>query len=507
MKRILILFLLTTTLARGQGYNHQWLLGNNPFVGFPNGRAYFDLNSSSFVSEFRKMSFKGTEANIGDASGNLLISSNGVWIANANGDTMVNGNGLNPSLYTTNWPNGMPVGHINMLLPLPEDSLKYVLFHKTLWASFAPALSGFYKTMIDLSLDNGLGAVVTKNDTLLSDSLSWGIGACKHANGQDWWVVVMKDNNPLLYTFLLTPTGIDTMFIQPTGFFANRWGNVSSLVFTPEGHKLIYCTSIDQGPGGSAPNGTVLLFDFDRCSGIISNMISTEVSQSNYLWGLAFSASGKYAYACSSTNIFQIDIDNLNVDTVATYDGFISPVGFTCCATTFFNMYLAANGKIYVTSGSSVQHIHEINYPDSAGLACDVQQHAIDLVDYLHLRAVPNHPNYYLGCDTTSGCPCLTTGLGEINNHDFKFSVAPNPNDGNFNIIYLLPHPSAGSETGKGKLEIYDVNGRRVYEMNLPQWSTMQEINLPEFVTSGLYNCVITSGGLRVGRKIAVIKD
>ncbi|MBK6640573.1 MAG: hypothetical protein IPG39_04730 [Bacteroidetes bacterium] len=99
------------------------------------------------------------------------------------------------------------------------------------------------------------------------------------------------------------------------------------------------------------------------------------------------------------------------------------PRGDPCCATSFWNMYLAANGKIYVTSGSSVQHLTVINYPDSAGLACDVQQHAIDLVDYLHLRSVPNHPNYYLGCDTTLGCPCLTTGIEEHISHDFQFNV------------------------------------------------------------------------------------
>ncbi|MBL0340261.1 MAG: hypothetical protein IPP71_04655 [Bacteroidetes bacterium] len=260
----------------------------------------------------------------------------------------------------------------------------------------------------------------------MSDSLSWELVHVNMPMAEIGGVVLMRDNNPELYTYLLTPMGIDTLFIQPTGFIANRWGNVSPLVFSQDGNKLLYCTSIDQGPGGSNGNGTVLLFDFDRCTGIISNLISTEVSQSSYLWGLAFSPSGKYAYACSSTNIFQIDVDNLTVDTVATYDGFISPVGFSCCATTFFSMYLAANGKIYVTSGSGVQHLHEINYPDSAGIACDVQQHAINL-GYAQLRAVPNHPNYYLGCDTTSSCACLTTGINEVTSHDFNFSVSLTP--------------------------------------------------------------------------------
>jgi hypothetical protein len=216
---------------------------------------------------------------------------------------------------------------------------------------------------------------------------------------------------------------------------------------------------------------------------------------------LAFSPSGKYIYACTSTRIFQIDTDNLNVDTVAVYDGFISPPGDPCCATSFWNMYLAANGKIYVTSGSSVQHLTVINSPDSAGLACDVQQHSIDLVDYLHLRSVPNHPNYYLGCDTTLGCPCLTTGIEEPGGHDFRFNVAPNPTNGNFKITYLLP------QNKSGKLEVVDINGRRIYEMNLPPWSTMQEVNLPKSISAGVYNCMITSGGERGSKKVVVYRE
>ena len=133
-------------------------------------------------------------------------------------------------------------------------------------------------------------------------------------------------------------------------------------------------------------------------------------------------------------------------------------------------------------------------------MACDVQQHAIDLVDYLHLRAVPNHPNYYLGCDTTSGCTCLTTGIKENKAYDFKFSISPNPTTGNFKIIYLLP------QNKNGLLEIFDVNGRMIYTIHLPQWSTLQNISLPANISNGLYNCVITSGTARVNEKLAVIK-
>ncbi len=189
----------------------------------------------------------------------------------------------------------------------------------------------------------------------------------------------------------------------------------------------------------------------------------------------------------------------MTVDTVANYDGFISPPGQTCCATSFWNMYLAANGKIYITSGSGVQHLHEMNYPDSAGVACNVQQHAIDLVSYFHGRAVPNHPNYNLGPVVGSVCDSLSVGLHE-QGHDFRFGISPNPtNDGNIKLVYLLP------QNQPGVFEVYDITGQLVYKMNLPSWSTLQYVHLPE-LSNWVYTCVITSGFERVGRKLVVMR-
>ncbi|MCB0849840.1 MAG: T9SS type A sorting domain-containing protein, partial [Bacteroidetes bacterium] len=140
-----------------------------------------------------------------------------------------------------------------------------------------------------------------------------------------------------------------------------------------------------------------------------------------------------------------------------------------------------------------------INYPDSAGMACDVHLHDLHLPCWT-ARANVYHPNYYLGCDTTSGCPCLITGINEISQHDFKFSVSPNPNNGNFRIMYLLP------QNKSGKLEIFDINGRVVYSQNLPQWSTLQNISLPK-IANGVYNCMIRSENYIVTKKLAIIRD
>jgi hypothetical protein len=66
--------------------------------------------------------------------------------------------------------------------------------------------------------------------------------------------------------------------------------------------------------------------------------------------------------------------------------------------------------------------------------------------------------------------------------------------------MYLL------TQNQSGKLEIFDVNGRGVYEMNLPVWSTMQYVNLPESISSGVYQVAIRSGTHTVNKKVAVIR-
>ncbi len=160
--------------------------------------------------------------------------------------------------------------------------------------------------------------------------------------------------------------------------------------------------------------------------------------------------------------------------------------------------YLAANGKIYLTTGNGTQHLHEINFPDSAGLACDVQQHAVSLGVW-NFRSAPNHPNYNLGPVVGSVCDTLGVGLQEMQ-HDFHFGISPNPVvDGRFKITYLLPQNKAG------RLDVYSLTGQRIYSQTLPPWSTLQFIQLPE-IASGIYTAVISSGNERAIAKLAVMK-
>ncbi len=489
-----IIFMALNTIALAQGLNSTWLLGYNPYPNFLNGRMLIDSNSYTLTDEYRKMKFQGTEATISDSAGNFLMSSNGVWIANANNDTMDGGSGLNPGYFVNSWPDGLLIPYGNIILPLPNNPNKYVLFHQTEVNSNIPH-NTLFKTTIDLSLNGGLGKVISKNNTLVIDTVSWGISACKHANGIDWWVVTLVDNSNRIIIMLLDSNGVQIASPQLLNYNIYFRGNVSQITFSQDGKKLIF-TNYDNP---NQKNSFIILCDFDRCNGVFSNTQMIPVVSNDYIWGEAFSASGNYIYACSSLYVFQINTQTLAVDTVATYDNFYSPHPW-CCATTFWNMYLAANGKIYVTTGSSTQHLHLINYPDSA--VCDVQQHSIDLVNYLHLRAVPNHPNYYLGCDTSLGCPCLANvGLQENGTNDFRYRVYPNPVTNNFvNVGYILP------QNKNGVLKLYDVNGKQLYSQGLPPWSNEQSIKLPK-LANGVYNLRIESGDYFNSKNIVVMVE
>jgi hypothetical protein len=488
----IIVFSAAVADVHAQGKNHNWLIGYDVTLFDTNvtstkARMLIDSSSIVIASESRKMAFRGCQGNISDENGNLLIVSNGCWIANATGDTMLSGAGLNTGFYSSlGWCSnitGLPLPHGNVVLPLPGNTNKFILFHQI--------PTGLFYSVIDMSLDGGLGGVVQKNIPVIQDSLASGLAACKHANGRDWWIVVLKDNSNEIYKVLLTPDTINSVNIENLDMPATYYVNACQPTFSPDGSKFAYSF----GYGG--PNGwhDARILTFDRCTGTFDSLMYVPPSGGVGL-GLAFSSSSNYLYHSSFNKIYQVDLSNFSQDTVAVNDGYYSP--YPPLQTDFWYMYLAANGKIYISSGSSVIDMHVINSPDSAGLACDVQQHSLHTPCFF-VRSNVLHPNYYLGPVNGSICDTLALSVKDID-YDFHFSVSPNPNNGSFKISYLLPQNSAG------RIEVMDVQGKIVFQMQLPPWSTMQQITLPQNISEGIYTCAVISNGEKVYRKIAIVK-
>jgi hypothetical protein len=302
----------------------------------------------------------------------------------------------------------------------------------------------------------------------------------------DWWVLVFKDSSDIVYTMQLSATGFSPPIQQALGVSPPVY-LLGQMSFSPDGKKFAY--SYFDGAFG-ATNNYIRLFDFDRCTGLLGNKTEVVYIENYGGLGLSFSSDSKKLYAGTFIKIVQLNLDTSNIaaslDTVAIYDGYAFP--YPMLKTDFWLMYLAANGKIYITSGNGVIDIHFINYPDSNGVACDVQQHAIRLPCYA-TRGNVYHPNYYLGCDTTLGCPCLiSTGLSENGKHDFSIKLSPNPGSSGFEILYLLP------QNKNGILSVYDLQGRLMHKQSLPQWSTMQHVPASNWA-GGVYQVRVESDG------------
>ncbi|MBV6405228.1 MAG: hypothetical protein GFGODING_01995 [Flavobacteriales bacterium] len=493
----LLLWLLAhPRLLVSQGINNLWLGGYGEQWGPPWGGVDMDFDSGSLIVSTisRDIGFSRTNANIADASGNLMFSTNGAFVANVTGDTMLNGTGLNPSDYTSIYPEGLHLSQACLILPKPDSSGIYYLLHGTLDNISGPNALYLYLTTIDMSLDGGLGGVLSKNQILIDDALNTGrITAVRHANGRDWWVFCHKVNTNSFYRLLVTPSGAVVDGTQSIGIV--RPPDNGQACFSPDGSKYAYYWGQDD----------LEVFDFDRCTGLFSDPVHILINDANSMGGVAFSPNSRYLYVSSLEDVYQYDTQASDIVAsmvhIATWDGFYSP--FPPFATLFDIAQLAPDGKVYIGTGNSTFHLHVIHDPDSAGFACGMEQHGIELPHYF-VNSLPNHPNYHLG--PIDGSVCDSLGIN---------TLTPGPSPGERGGIRVHPNPSTGAFTLSypaqpmvGELEVRDLSGRIVLHERLPQWSQVHRVALREAAglpaVAGMYHCTLRWGGQRYSVRIVI---
>jgi hypothetical protein len=457
----------------GQRNDNYWPLGYasyspSPLAGgmslkFPNNVAQLDTHS-------RPMWFMYTNAAISNDTGQLLFYTNGVFISNALDDTLMNGSGLNPSFYTTQFSNtGLRLPQANVIIPVPDSSNNFYLFHLTedIPSPLYKPLY-LYRSTINMLGDNGNGEVIEKNTIFINDTLYPGaLTLTRHANGRDWWLLVPRWGADIgYYTLLITPDTIQQTNYQIFPFDGLQGGQAC---FSPDGSK--YIISYWWG---------VAFFEFDRCSGMLTFIDHKYFGGNIFCLGASISPNSRYAYVTFGGNeILQYDLNASSIvaseQVVATYDGFQAPAGWN---TNFWMHQIGPDGKIYINTTSTTKALHTIENPDSAGVSCNVQQHSILLPKFN--ATLPNFPNYRLGA--LAGSPCDTlTNLNNVQPPDMKFKVFPNPNNGEFQISYQLP------QNKQGRLEILDINGKLLWLRNLPTWSTTQKIFIEDRLPQGFY--------------------
>ncbi len=344
-KLTVLLIIVNSLCVFSQGIDNLWMLGYDSHSGLPFGGTNFEFSQGvpNIYYVNRIQNFGTTNANITDTAGNLLFSANGVWIADATGDTMLNGSGLNPSDYTTsNYQYGLSITQGNVIIPAPGNPQLYYLFHITIDET---TMSGHYIThnlycsTIDMSMNGGLGAVVNKNEVILNGDIVPGkLTAVKHGNGKDWWLISHLYNSFGFVKFLIDSAGIHGPYNTAAGVL--RLDATGQCTFSKDGSRMAYydvITDLD-------------IFDFDRCTGDLSNFQHFAIDDSAQSAGVAFSPNGRFLYVSSMRYLYQYDLQSANIDSskiiVGVWDGFYSPQ--PPFATLFFLAQLAPDNKIYI---------------------------------------------------------------------------------------------------------------------------------------------------------------
>ena len=415
------LLLLSFQMVIAQKYDNHWIFGYAVSAG--GGWQGTDINFTNDTlqidSIYFDINFDNTNASISDKNGNLLFYTNGFAIENAQNDTLCSG--LNPEGLSSQWQfYGNRAMQGALFLPKPDDSTQYYLFHCAIAKNsntgnyYSPNIR---TTLLEITPAYPLGHVVTKNQVILSGDFETGcITATKHANGRDWWILIKERGTTKYHRFMLTPSGIKNLDVQDIGQGITNPLTGWQSCFSPDGSKYAKyeCEKIH-------------LYDFDRCTGELSNYDSVLHTCEGGAAGIGFSPNSRFLYISTGTKLYQYDTDAINLGNsqilIDTFDGFTSPPPFMGLPTSFFLLQLAPDGKIYISTTNGTPYLHVIDYPDSLGTACSFRQHAVLLRGY-NAAGIPNFPNYRLGALAGSPCDTLTSKEEGIRK---EVSLYPNP--------------------------------------------------------------------------------
>ncbi len=450
---LIIVFSFIALGVKAQFKNNVWCFGDSAGMKFDQGAIQL-FNSSTLT--------RGGSCTISDSSGNLIFYANTdyyqMWIQGSNrlgvvwdrnhnlmqnGDTLVGGLTFQEQV----------------IVPWPDSSSLFYIFTAGIFTPY-----GFWYSVVDMSQNGGMGAVAQKNVQLTNYQASDCVSAIKHGNGRDWWVF-FKDYqtwNNNFHTYLITPNGIGTPFVQNIGFATNT--NFIHSTFSKDGTKYL---SVNY-------KGLIEVFDFDRCTGLFTNVTQIEQEQLPgsfpAYFGCEFSATGRYIYVSSNndveSSIVQFDLWAPNIsaskDTIVYLT--IPPTGgllkrgpddkiyFSCVYNDGINLYP------YPESATSIYNLNlsVINSPDSAGSACGFSPFSFNLGGNETYWGLPNNPDYDL--PALAGSPCDTL----VSQNELAEAV------GSLHVYY---HPAwekafinASNLKGKsGKLLVYDMQGRVVH--------------------------------------------
>lgn len=373
----MVLQVLTYSYSQNEYSN--WLFGQSSWLYFGEDSLELEPGSAMYAHE-------GC-ASISDGTGTLLFYTNGEEIYDASHSVMVNGDYLLGDMSSVN---------SSLIVKKPgSNNLYYVFF-----TSDEGNYGGFNYSVVDMSLNNGLGEVIHKN-IIVYQSCAEKLTAVIHSNQHDIWILTHELNGKKFRSYLLTDSGLDSVWVSSSvGKNISPWPSnlhaIGCLKSNRQGDKIAMSNYADK---------SVEIFDFDASTGQVSNEIEIAYVYNVHfnIYGLEFSPSGDYLY-CSVGNytagLYQFDISSgdetqirASIIDLGSYPG-----------TTYQSiekggaLQLAPDGRIYYSVRYAMK-LAVIEEPNKAGGACGFHYDHFLLNDRA-MFGLPNIPSSFIKFDS-----------------------------------------------------------------------------------------------------------
>jgi hypothetical protein len=497
MKKVTILFLFIlgwfNIPAWSQYTDRYWCFGDSAGIDFK--------NVSNPVPGESILRARGTCASICDSLGNLIFYGGSphvpIWIPSAppytynygyiidkNHSVISNGD----SLALSYWYQDM------IIVPNPGNANQFYIFT----CGVTTSVTGLFYSLVDMSLNNGDGYVIQKNIRLQNFKIIDALAAVKHGNGRDWWLVAKQwDYNTFyndFYVYLVSPSGVAAPIHQNIG--TPVISTFQRTEFTKDGNR-IYSTTTSQ---------LVERFDFDRCTGMLSNLqqLYNNTTQPGLgYWHFAISPDESKMYTTTygqgvtqdTCFLVQYDLNAPNfiasAETLYTLAGDDNIMGllqlgpddkiYMSC---MWNKYDCDYDYLYcdTTWSPVITNLSVINYPDSLGAACDFQPFSFNLGGHRSYIGLPNNPNYELGPLVGSPCDTLTVGIADIIGYKNNITVFY---DDSWQTAFIN---AKGLKGKKYTFELYNINGQLLQQQqsNLDSEYYTNNLSMVGF-SDGLY--------------------
>jgi len=518
---------LSSTSCNGISNNNakNWYFGNQAAM-------VFESNGPVAVTNSAMSQVEGV-ASMSDANGNLLFYTNGITIYNRNHVVMENGNGLLSNSSNT---------QAAFVVPFPGNPNQY----------FVITPSPYYYSIVDMTLDNGNGAILpTSKNILITNETSEKVAGLLTSNQTDIWLVTYASGQKRFNTYRITPSGINTTPVVSQFTIAS--GYYGYMKISPDQTRIVTANF----------DNNFHLYDFNPVTGIVSNQKVINYSFGGHgTYGIEFSPNSNLVYAADhrgQNKIVQFDITLSTPELIAA-----SAVALAANPRALGALQLGPDNKIYLAKENS-PFLGVINNPNVIGSNCNFVVEGVDLggktsnlglpgfvasslvksepyitafspvsanvgaavtISGINFNTTPSNnmvtfngvsavvtsatttsltvtvPNgattgkisVEIGCGlvaTTANFTVTSLGVNEFS--DAKIAVFPNPSSGIFNIQLQKSVPNAA-------ITVSDLNGRIVFQskaQNLKEHS----LNLGG-LQSGMYILKIDSAGQHFSQKL-----